>query len=87
MASRRKRKTSYGISDYEGLLNAIKEIKTEKKSIRSVADAYKIDRKSLGRYVMKFDAKVPDITTVPDVDLMIVVRRIASYAAPKLVCQ
>lgn len=86
MSSKYNRKTTHGISDFDALQNAIKAIVIDKKSIQSTAKAYNISRRSLGRYIKKFKAAVPDIAGVPDDDLMIVVRRIASYATNKLVC-
>lgn len=80
MSSKYKRKTTHGISDSDALLNAIKAIVIDKKSIQSTANAYNISRRSLGRYIKKFEAAAPDIAGVPEDDLMIVVRRIASYA-------
>lgn len=86
MTSNYNRKTTRGISDYDALLNAIKAIIVDKRSIQSTAKTYDIKRQSLSRYVKKFNAAVPDIAGVPDDDLMIVVRRIASYATNKMVC-
>ena len=85
MANRRQRKTEHGISDFDTFLNAIKAIKVEKKSIRSTAHDYSIDKSSLSRYVKKLDKEVPDITKVSDADLLVIVRRIGSYATTKMV--
>lgn len=85
MAARRSRSTERGISNYEELLDAIKEIKVKKKSVQSTAKFYNIDRKSLGRYVKKFDLEVPDITQVDDEALLKILRRIASYQKHKMV--
>ena len=86
MAARRSRKSEHGIKDFEALLDAIKAIKISNKSRKSTAKAYNIDMRSLGRYVRKFDAAVPDITAVTDDELLEVVHQIASYATPSLVC-
>ena len=84
MANRRQRKTEHGISDFDTFLNAIKAIKVEKKSIRSTAHDYSIDKSSLSRYVKKLDKEVPDITKVSDANLLVIVRRIGSYATTKM---
>jgi len=60
----RKRSTEHGITDYDALLNAIKDI--NKRSKKSTAAAYKISRTSLLRYVAKFTAEVPDILAAFD---------------------
>jgi len=74
MASRRKRSTEHGITDCDALLNAIKDIIINKRSKKSTAATYKINRTSLLRYVAKFTAEVPDILTVSDDELLKVVR-------------
>lgn len=84
MTSNYNRKTTRGISNYEALLSAIRAIIVDK--LQSTAKTYDIKRQSLSRYVKKFNTAVPDISGVPDDDLMIVVRRIASYATHKMVC-
>lgn len=85
MASRRPRKSDRGVTDYNALLRAIKDIKVENKSIRSTASAFKIDKSSLSRYVTKFDKIVSNINDVSDADLLEIVQSIASYSAPKQV--
>lgn len=85
MASRRPRKSDRGVTDYNALLSAIKDIKVEKKSIRSTASAFKIDKSSLSRYVTKFDKIVSNIEDVSDADLLEIVHSIAFYSAPKQV--
>lgn len=70
MATRRKRKTSRGVSDYDELLDAIKDIKLYKKSVKSTATAHNIKRTSLLRYIAKFDAEVPEIENVDDAGLL-----------------
>ncbi|XP_031637668.1 uncharacterized protein LOC116350086 [Contarinia nasturtii] len=85
MANRRERKTDHGVSDFDALLNAIKAIKIEKKRIRPTARAYSISKTSLTRYVEKLDKEVADISKLSDVELLAILRRIASYATPKLV--
>lgn len=80
MTSRRSRKTDRGVKDFGELLDAIKSIKIEPKtSIRKAAASIGIPFQSLSRYVSKFDEQVPDITAVPDNDLLAIVRQIASY--------
>jgi len=66
MASRRKRPTEHDITEYDVLLNAIKNIIINKRSKKSTAAEYKISRISLLRYVAKFIAEVSDILTVSD---------------------
>jgi len=73
MASRRKRSTEHGITDYDVLLNAIKDFIINKRSKKSTAAVYKISRTSLFRYVAKFTAEVPDILAVSDDELLKVV--------------
>ena len=73
MANRRKRSTEHGITDYDALFNAIKDIIINKRSKKSTAAAYKINRTSLLRYVAKFTAEVPDILAVSDDELLKVV--------------
>ena len=55
VANRRQRKTAHGISDFDALVNAMKAIKIENKSIRSTGRDYNIDKSSLLRYVKKLD--------------------------------
>ena len=66
MANRRKRSTEHDITDYDALLNAIKDIIINKRSKKSTAAEYKISRISLLRYVAKFIAEVSDILAVSD---------------------
>lgn len=80
MAARRPRKSDRGVKDFVSLLNAIKSIKIEKKSIRKASVAYELPLKSLARYIQKFDAEVPDISKESDQKLLEIVQRIASYA-------
>lgn len=79
MAARRLRKTNRGVADFELLLNAIKAIKIEKKTLRSTALVYEIDKRSLSRYIKKLDVEVPDISVVGDDELLNVLQRVASY--------
>lgn len=72
-------------SDYEQLLAAIKAIKVDKKRVNSSAKAHGIDRKTLDRYVAKFNAEVPDISAVSDAKLLKIVQRIRSHAETALV--
>lgn len=83
--SRRPRKTNHGITDFEVLLKAIKEVKVDKKPIKTTARLYDIPHSSFARYVQKFDVRIPDITQLNDTELAKVVKEIASYAAPSLV--
>lgn len=80
MASRRARKTDRGIKDFENLLNAVKEVKIEKKKILRVAKAYGIPDNSLGRYIKKLDDIVPDISAVPDDQLLKILKESTSYS-------
>lgn len=84
--SRRPRKTEHGISDFEALMKAIKQVKVDKKSKQSTAREYNIPRSSLVRYIAKLDATIPDITQVSDVELMKAIKAVASYCTPSLVC-
>ena len=84
MACRRDRSTERGISDNMMLLSAIKAIKIDKKSVRAVAEAYNIDRKTLGRHLVKFDSEVPDVSALSDEELLYVIKRIVSYASTAL---
>lgn len=86
MAARRPRTTDRGVKDFNALLDAIKAIKVENTSKTSTAKAHNIDMRSLSRYIKKFDAVVPDINAVTDDELLKVVREIASYSTPSLVC-
>lgn len=79
-AGRRPRKTNHGVKDFQALLHAIKCVKIHTKSVNSAAKAFNLNRISLGRYLVKFDAEVPDITKVSDDKLLEIVRRIGSYA-------
>jgi len=83
--SRRERKTDHGITDHGILLEAIKAVKVEKRSVKSTASEYNINRTSLGRYITKFDAEVKDITAVDDSNLLKIVKRISSFSTPCLV--
>jgi len=58
IVSRRKRSTEHGITDYDALLNAIKDIIINKRSKKSTAAAYKISRINLLRYVAKFTTEI-----------------------------
>lgn len=78
MTSRKPRKTDRGLKDFEALLNAIRSIKIDKKSVISAATAYDIKRTSLTRYIAKFDEVVPDISVVPDDELLKIVQRIST---------
>lgn len=78
---RYKRKTDRGVSDFDALLIAIKEIKLNKKSIRSTAMKYNIPKSSLARYIRKINAEIHDISLFDDDELMKVVRRAAAYNA------
>lgn len=75
-----KRKTDQGVSDFDALMRAIKEIKVNKKPITTVARAYNVPKSSMFRYIKKLDAIVPDIAELDDDELTSKIREIASYA-------
>lgn len=75
-----KRKTDHGVSDFDALMRAIKEIKVNNKPITTVARAYNIPKSSMFRYIQKLDAIVPDITELDDEELRSKIHEIASYA-------
>lgn len=83
--SRRARKTDHGITDFDALLKAIKEVKVDKNPIKRTARTYNIPSSSFLRYIKKFDDEVPDITQVSDDVLMKIVKKVASYTKPSLV--
>lgn len=85
MTSRSPRKTTNGLIDHDVLLAAIKQIKIEKKSIRSAALDFNIPRPSLQRYVKKFDENCVNIDLFNDNQLLDLVKSIAGYATPKQV--
>lgn len=60
--------------DFGDLLKAVKKVRIEKKSIRSVANSFKISKSSLGRYVNKLDAVSNDISTLDDDTLLQVLK-------------
>lgn len=49
------RKTERGITDWNKLVAAIKDIKIDNKGIRSTAKTYNIPKSSLARYIQKFN--------------------------------
>ena len=69
MAKRRARKTNYGIEDMNALMEAIKKVRIEKRSVKSVAAAHGFNRQTLTNIVVEFDAAVPDISKVPNDEL------------------
>jgi len=83
--SRRVRKTNHGITDWNNLVAAIKEIKVDHKRLRSTARAYNISKSSLGRYVNKLNDANEDISTLDDDALLKLVKSVSSYATPSLV--
>lgn len=83
--SRRSRKTDHGITDYNGLLSAIKQVKINKKSIKATARDYNIPGTSFLRYIKKIDDEFPDITKVSDDELLKNIKRIASYSKLSMV--
>lgn len=83
--SRRQRKTNNGITDFGALLEAIKEVKVDKKPKKTIARAYNIPKSSFIRYIQKFDKEIPDITEVSDYVLLQTIRKIASYTKTAMV--
>lgn len=81
----RKRITERGCTDFDALLKAIRAVKIDKKSKKSVSKEYNIPKTSMLRYQIKLDAKFPDISTVDDAELLKVLRGIAGYSSHKQV--
>lgn len=69
-----------GVTDFDALLKAIKEIKIDNKSLRATCKAYNIPRTSMSRYVGKLDAKFPDISAVNDAALIKELRSMTSLS-------
>lgn len=80
MASRHSRKTQRGVIDHEALLDAIKSVNINKVSMRTAAAVNNLKLTSFHRHVAKFNAEVPDISAVPNDQLLEIVRRIGSYS-------
>lgn len=80
MSHTRPRKTDRGVSDYDALVRAIKDIFVEKKSIRATAVEYKIPRISLSRYLERLRKFDTDIATMSDDVLKSVLQKITGYA-------
>lgn len=77
-----ERKTNHGINDHEALLRAVKEIKIDKKSIRSVCSKYGVSKTSMLRYLNRLDEQFDDISVVDKSELMDVLKlssRVGSY--------
>lgn len=76
-----------GVTDFDALLKAVKDIKNEKMSLRAAAKAYNIPRTSLGRYMTKINTKIPDISVVDETKLLKELRSITSYTKEHQVIQ
>ncbi|KAL1516835.1 hypothetical protein ABEB36_000682 [Hypothenemus hampei] len=83
--SRYVRKTDHGITNFNALVAAIKDVKLANKSIRSTAKSYNIPKSSLARYIQKASVEIEDISAVDDDELLKLVKRVASYATPFMV--
>lgn len=69
------------------LLRAVKDVKIGKKAIRATAAAYNIPRTNLDRYIKRFDEEVPDISVIPDHNLIGMLRRYTTRVPPLMVSQ
>lgn len=76
--SAKKGKKSEDSVDFDAIVRAIKAIKIEQKSVRSVALAHGIPKSSLHRYMGKVNEKYADISQVNDEQLMNCVRGITA---------
>lgn len=74
-----KRTSERANVNVETLCAAVKEVALDKKSMRSVALAYKIPPKSFNRYVAKVKERIPDLSTADDIELMNVMKTCVGY--------
>lgn len=71
--------------DYDNLVKAIKLVKIENKSGRSVASSYGISQTSLSRYVKKVSLQFPDFSTVTDDQLKNYLKEITHQAGKTVI--
>lgn len=83
--SRHVRRTDTGIKDIDALVAAVKEIKIDKRSVKSIAIKYKIPRSSLIRYMDKLCAQIQDISLVDDSELTSKLQTITSRGSPTVI--
>ena len=70
-------------------MEAIKKVRSEKRSVKSVAAAHGFNRQTLTKILVKFDAAVPDISKVPNDELLEIVQRVGKSwgNVARMVCE
>lgn len=77
MSAQKGKKTEDSV-DFGILIQAIRDVKMNKKAAKPTARAYKIPKTSFYRYLEKVNAKYTDISRVDDVELMNCLRGITA---------
>lgn len=72
-------------ADINAIVGAIKEVTIEKKSLRSVGQAYKIDKSKLSRYISKLTQAL-DPSTASNEQLVNFVSSLSGQTGEKTVC-
>lgn len=72
--------------DCRSIVDAIKDIKKDKKSVFSVAKSHNIPYRSLYRYIEKLDKEIPDVLQATDQELVDFVESLGT-TGPKKVMQ
>lgn len=73
------------VTDARNMVEAIKEIALENKSLRSISDKYKVGRSTLQRYITKVEAAKLDPATVSKEQLFDFVSSISDKVGGKTV--
>lgn len=85
MPRKYKRKTEDSPTDPYKVLEALKAVKIEKRSVKSVSNDHNIPRSSLSRYLTKINQAFLDISTVSDQQLLDCIKLFTSRGS-KTVC-
>lgn len=80
------RKTDKTAPNPETLLAAVKEVRVEKKFVKTVADAHSIGRTSFYRILNKVDEAFKDVSKVADEKLLEFIKSINSVGSPGVCC-
>jgi len=78
--------TSKPAVDINAIVTAIKEVIIEKKSLRSVGQAYKIDKSKLSRYISKLTQAIINPSTVSNEQFVNIVSLLSGQIGGKTVC-